>query len=124
MLTRPAFASLRRDSETLATLRERLFTLWGDLEEHKARAAAEQAAMRQRGPGDMPPMDSSDGEDGGARPGANGRANEPAVSNKPFTCCVKQYGVRVREDDPALANAGNGWRWERVFGLFGTKICA
>jgi len=74
----------------------------------------------------MPPLDSSDAEDGRPRPGAKGKGkgNEAAVSNKPFTCCLKQYGVSVREDDPAKANAGDGRRWERVFGLFGTKICA
>ncbi|RYP59754.1 hypothetical protein DL769_008422 [Monosporascus sp. CRB-8-3] len=47
-----------------------------------------------------------------------------AVSNKPFTCCIRQYGVRVKERDPARANAGDGTRWERVFGLFGTRICS
>lgn len=106
-------------------LRERLFTLWGDLEEHKARKIAEQKAARKRRPGDIPPpMDSSDGEADQTRgSGAKAKADEPAVSNNPFTCCIKQYGVRVREDDPALANAGEGKRWERVFGLFGTKIC-
>lgn len=78
-----------------------------------------------RKPGDMPPMESSDAEDGGPRRGRGERGGEAAaaVSNKPFTCCIKQYGVSVREDDPALASAGNGRRWERVFGLFGTKIC-
>lgn len=44
------------------------------------------------------------------------------VSNKAFTCYIKQYGVKVKEDDPDLANAGEGKRWERKFGLFGTQI--
>lgn len=42
--------------------------------------------------------------------------------NKAFTCCIKQYGIKVEENDPTKANAGNGQRWERRFGLFGTKI--
>ena len=42
--------------------------------------------------------------------------------NKAFTCCIKQYGVKVDEKDPAKANAGNGKRWQRMFGLFGTQI--
>jgi protection-of-telomeres protein 1 len=44
------------------------------------------------------------------------------VKNKAFTCCIKQYGVKVNEDNPALANAGEGKRWERRFGMFGTQI--
>lgn len=54
---------------------------------------------------------------------SNGRAGEPnQLSNKGFTCCVKQYGVKVEEPDPTRANAGNGMRWQRMFGLFGTMI--
>jgi hypothetical protein len=44
------------------------------------------------------------------------------LSNKGFTCCIKQYGVKVAEPDPIQANAGNGMRWQRMFGLFGTMI--
>jgi protection-of-telomeres protein 1 len=45
-----------------------------------------------------------------------------AAKNKAFTCCIQQYGVKVDEDDPAKANAGDGKRWQRVFGLFDTFI--
>ncbi|KAE8447227.1 hypothetical protein EG329_010921 [Mollisiaceae sp. DMI_Dod_QoI] len=45
-----------------------------------------------------------------------------APKNKAFTCCIKQYGIKVEEDDPAKANAGRGQRWQRMFGLFGTQI--
>jgi len=45
-----------------------------------------------------------------------------APKNKAFTCCIKQYGVKVDEEDPAKANAGQGQRWQRMFGLFGTQI--
>jgi protection of telomeres protein 1 len=47
---------------------------------------------------------------------------ELAPRNKPFTCCVKQYGVKVKEKDPSKADAGNGERWQRMFGLFGAFI--
>lgn len=43
-------------------------------------------------------------------------------NNKPFTCCIKQYGVKENEEDPLKADAGDGQRWQRVFGLFGTSI--
>lgn len=102
-------------------------------------------------PGDQPPIDSDD-EDENSRPrgkpqtrsvnasvlserdsnvktkgqaSANGdqkSSAEPQIKNKGFTCCIKQYGVEVNEMDPSLANAGNGKRWDRKFGLFGTKI--
>ncbi len=42
--------------------------------------------------------------------------------NKAFTCCIKQYGVQVQEDDPAKASAGSGKRWQRMFSLFGANI--
>ncbi|KAG9243189.1 hypothetical protein BJ878DRAFT_424199 [Calycina marina] len=51
----------------------------------------------------------------------------PPVKNKAFTCCIRQYGVKVHESDPSKATAGNsedgtGKRWERKFGLFGVSI--
>ncbi|KAB8296686.1 hypothetical protein EYC80_002109 [Monilinia laxa] len=42
--------------------------------------------------------------------------------NKPFECCIKQYGIKVDEEDPEKADAGEGKRWQRVFGLWGTLI--
>jgi protection-of-telomeres protein 1 len=53
---------------------------------------------------------------------AKSQVSIPTVSNKAFTCCIKQYGVKVKEDDPSKANAGNGTKWKRMFGLFGTRI--
>ncbi|KAK7745167.1 hypothetical protein SLS62_009880 [Diatrype stigma] len=56
-----------------------------------------------------------------------GKEQQPQmISNKPFACCLRQYGIKVRERDPARADAGGdggGYRWQRVFGLFGTRIC-
>lgn len=45
-----------------------------------------------------------------------------AVKNKGFACCIQQYGVKVREEDESKANAGDGMRWQRMFGLIGTMI--
>lgn len=47
---------------------------------------------------------------------------QPVIHNKAFTCCIKQYGVKVIEKDTSKANAGIGKRWERKFGLFGVVI--
>lgn len=53
--------------------------------------------------------------------GDSGNDNH-AIHNKGFTCCIKQYGVKVDEKDPRKANAEDGKRWQRMFGLFGTMI--
>ena len=45
-----------------------------------------------------------------------------APKNKPFTCCIQQYGVQVPEKDPSKADAGNKKRWQRIFSIFGTTI--
>jgi protection-of-telomeres protein 1 len=50
------------------------------------------------------------------------KADAFAPKNKAFICCIRQYGVKVDEEDPAKANAGEGQRWQRIFGLFGTQI--
>ncbi|QSZ36898.1 hypothetical protein DSL72_008988 [Monilinia vaccinii-corymbosi] len=42
--------------------------------------------------------------------------------NKPFECFIKQYGIKVPEEDPEKADAGEEQRWQRVFGLWGTLI--
>ncbi|KAL2017574.1 hypothetical protein VTK56DRAFT_1947 [Thermocarpiscus australiensis] len=117
---------LHQDPKTLALLRERMFTLWGDLEERKTRAAErkrergegreeDQPKKRYPRPGDKPqlrvekpPLESSDEEDDGD--------GQQGVSNKPFTCCIQQYGVYDGESE-------EGAKWVRCFGLFGTKIC-
>lgn len=53
---------------------------------------------------------------------AEEKTSELQPRNKAFTCCIKQYGVMVEEEDPEKANAGSGRRWQRMFGLFGTHI--
>jgi hypothetical protein len=111
---------LRQDAATLTQLRERMFTLWGNLEEHKARSAeqarkrkAKEKGARQRGPRIEKPSLSSDAEDEGQAEGV-----EP-VSNKPFACCIREYGVYEKGEGEEEEG-----RWVRCFGLFGTKICS
>ncbi|KAL2160629.1 hypothetical protein VTH06DRAFT_1317 [Thermothelomyces fergusii] len=109
---------LRRDPETLGKLRERMSVLWGDLAEHKARGAEEGRARERGAAGNVgptrprhrphlhrPPLQSSQAEEN------EGAGAESVVSNKPFACCIRQYGVQ-----------GTGGTWVRCFGLFGTKI--
>ncbi|ESZ94872.1 hypothetical protein SBOR_4748 [Sclerotinia borealis F-4128] len=67
-----------------------------------------------------------------AQTGENSKGNEGGEKetsplaikpkNKPFECCIKQYGIKLPEEDPEKADAGEGKRWQRVFGLCGTLI--
>ncbi len=98
-----------------------MFTLWGNLEECKSRGEKITKGEEKKRGGvgkngrqrlEKPPLESSDVEDdGGAGAGAGGGEKAEAVSNKPFICCIKQYGIKEGEEE-----------WVRCFGLFGTKI--
>ncbi|KAH8664018.1 hypothetical protein BX600DRAFT_289006 [Xylariales sp. PMI_506] len=116
---------LRADEDELSGLREQLFKLWGNLEEEKARGYQRTVQSRKRLEAREPPPDSSDGEgnDTGDDSHRLPQTELGPVSNKPFSCCIRQYGVPVRDEDPERTNAGEGKRYERVFGLFGTRIC-
>ncbi|KAK0719820.1 hypothetical protein B0H67DRAFT_574308 [Lasiosphaeris hirsuta] len=119
-LTNLDATDLRRHPDRLSMLKERMFRLWGNLEEQKiaaatAAAAKEKAARQGKRVVDEQP-ESSDVED------INVKRFED-VSNMPFTCCIKQYGVPLGQRNKRLAGAEESMGWERVFGLFGTKIC-
>lgn len=113
--------------DELNTLRERLFRLWGNLEERKTRLETKKL-QHSRDPLNAPPVGWSDDEDNAAgAPRAYEGGGEDDVpgsqlSNRPFTCCIRQYGVKVKVEEGEEATAGNGKKWKRVFGLFGTKI--
>ncbi|KAF4895350.1 Protection of telomeres protein 1 [Colletotrichum fructicola] len=126
LLTGLDACNLRTDPDELSKLREKMFILWGDLEEKKSKALIDAGNKKKtkasnKTPSDRPPLDSSDAEMIDKPPGKG--ASDKTVSNRPFTCCVRQYGVQVKEPNETKADAGFGKRWERVFGLFGTKIC-
>lgn len=109
-------SDLRANETKLQSMREKLFTLWGDLEElvteqEEAEERALAAAARNNAPPDSSPV----------KPAPSQALL--AVKNKPFPCCICQYGVRVTEDDETKADAGENKRWQRMFALFGTRIC-
>ncbi|ROT40866.1 hypothetical protein SODALDRAFT_349012 [Sodiomyces alkalinus F11] len=130
LLTGLDACDLRYHRDTLASLRERMFTLWGNLEEVKGtRSRKKRRRGGATGPIDRPPLDSSDVEAGArttsVRPSDDAASQSgisQAISNRPFSCCIQQYGIKVDEPNPTNANAGEGKRWERVFSLFGTKV--
>jgi hypothetical protein len=95
---------LRKNETRLNELREKLFHLWADLEERK-------------------------------RAVPNGRLDSQSLETppgKPFTCCIKEYGVKCAEagDPDAMSEDEHGCGragclgWERRFAMFGTTINA
>lgn len=103
-------------ADLLEQLRQQMFILWGDLEERKS---AVEARKRSDGWKKPPPTQEDDGDNDGEAGHVSGLDQ---TSNKPFACCIHQYGVKVRAEEGEEANAGEGEKWQRVFGLFGTKI--
>ncbi|PYH91704.1 telomere-binding alpha subunit central domain protein [Aspergillus ellipticus CBS 707.79] len=93
---------LRRNSTQLANLREKLFLLWGDLEERKRDALhGGEKSIHESGP----------------------------VSSRPFNCCLREYGVICRHRPDARDANGdsdcsddNCFGWERRFSMFMTTI--
>lgn len=111
--------------EHLGRLREQMFKLWGDLEERKVDLEARKRERRDRILRGVPPP--SSGAGGGEVEEDEAAGHSPGlgqVSNKPFACCIQQYGVKVEAEEGEEDNAGEGKRWQRVFGLFGTKIAS
>jgi protection-of-telomeres protein 1 len=104
-------SSLRKSPKALAELREKLFLMWGDLEEQKGRRSTT-----------LQPI------------GGNARhlEKEEVPKSKAFHCCLKEYGVKKkihgsveREDignESSQAEEDNGWGWERRWRMFGTTI--
>ncbi|KAK2873391.1 hypothetical protein FQN49_002389 [Arthroderma sp. PD_2] len=87
--------NLHHSPEALAELREKLFLLWGDLEERKS---ADIEAFY------------------------TGQAN--AVSAMPFTCCIKEYGIKAGSSEgfPEKDEDAVSLGWERRFRMFETTI--
>ncbi|KAI0848578.1 hypothetical protein F5Y00DRAFT_82890 [Daldinia vernicosa] len=121
MLVNLDAVDLRANPDDLSTLREQLFKLWGNLEECKQQELQNQQKNQRRVAAQQPP-DSTPPRPPSSYPAQDTVQGHSMVSNKPFTCCIRQYGIKIPESDPQKANAGKGKRWERVFGLFGTKI--
>lgn len=110
--------------EHLAMLRERMFKLWGDLQERKVDLETRKWEQKDRILRKMPPPSSGAGEGEAEEDAAGNSLGLGQISNKPFACCIQQYGVKVEAEDGEEDNAGEGKRWQRVFGLFGTKIAS
>ena len=123
-------SDLRADKAALGAVREKLFILWGDLEEVKSKALAtslgpstqklldpncEQSSRESATSAAGAQLDK--GEDERVRSDETPKTWMDLVSDttkpaftKPFSCNVKEYGVKYGE------------MWERSFRMFGTTI--
>ncbi|KAL8809727.1 MAG: hypothetical protein Q9200_003166 [Gallowayella weberi] len=98
---------LRRRPKRLAALREKLFLLWGDLEERKAARVVEG-------------LDAEEDE----------KRTEESETEKtksvPFECCIKQYAIRNGDESDDENNDTKDSElmggWDRMFRIFGTTI--
>ena len=96
-------------------MREKLFILWGNLEEKK-----DGARVLEERDGNLP-IENARGDNP-----KNLRVEE-APRARPFQCCIKEYGVpkhRRDTDDLAGEEKRNGSRttWERMFAMCGVTI--
>ncbi|KAL9640810.1 MAG: hypothetical protein Q9164_000045 [Protoblastenia rupestris] len=112
--------NLKTNAGALAALREKLFLLWGDLEERKV---DERKVLE-------------DGNDNkGLEP--KGKAGGEEVKGRAFQCCLKEYGIKVRKrrdggDDGGWDQDRDGerlggedeedWTWERRWRMWGCTI--
>lgn len=105
--------NLRTNSQALAALREKLFLLWGDLEERKTAEAVKQKQARKA----MGQIEANE---------QVRKGGDEVPRGKAFQCCLKEYGVRSRKrgggevggDEHGEQNLG----WERRWRMFGTTI--
>ncbi|KAI4724272.1 hypothetical protein E4T49_07993 [Aureobasidium sp. EXF-10728] len=89
---------LRRDSQTLAKLREQMAILWGNLEEIKVAALAKQQPF--------PPHESAPTDTMG-------------LSNLAFDCCVSEYGQALDGDD---IDSGKPSSYTKLYDMSGARI--
>ncbi|KAH7033223.1 uncharacterized protein B0I36DRAFT_430490 [Microdochium trichocladiopsis] len=118
-LTNLNACDLRAEEDQLNLLKEQMFRLWGNLEEIRSAQAQSNAARRKRIDAGKPP-DSSPPK--APTTGRDAMDHSLKLSNTPFSCCIRQYGVKVPEGDQDKADAGSNQRWQRLFGIFGTRI--
>ncbi|PLB51128.1 hypothetical protein P170DRAFT_382369 [Aspergillus steynii IBT 23096] len=98
---------LRKKPDELERVREKLFILWGDLEEQKRKAAGQSYQVAQ---------------------------DSKAVSSRSFACCIQEYGImcshrvaagadQAKKDDGVDSCSHEGcFGWERRFAMYRTKI--
>ncbi|OJD17595.1 hypothetical protein AJ78_02346 [Emergomyces pasteurianus Ep9510] len=98
--------NLRKNPAVLSDLREKLFILWGDLEERKR-------ATENNNSNNVP------------NPVPDTKKQIAAASTKPFICCIKEFGVKsscLPDEETSADDDECRFGWKRRFCMFGTTI--
>ncbi|KAI9827357.1 MAG: hypothetical protein M1819_007000 [Sarea resinae] len=121
---------LHKNPFALNRFRERLFILWGDLEERKA-AAAKHEPEPLRSKDSNQQVEKRKGiEKNEPTMGEVGRMNFKP-SSRAFECCIYEYGVEAQDSLKAIQDGKEipWWKgeqpirgWQRVFRIFNTAI--
>ncbi|KAI9828792.1 MAG: hypothetical protein M1832_001897 [Thelocarpon impressellum] len=101
--------NLRKNPEALEELRQKLFVLWGELEERKSSVASTSLALRERHP----------------NVAMSGKPAASRASSLAFDCCLQEYGVRSNRPRRGreYKESDELWMgWERRFKMWGTTI--
>ncbi|SRR6266536_4047667 len=117
--------SLRKNPVLREQLRQKLFTLWGNLEEVKAAQLNSSSMSRNEA--------SPAAGDSGSSTAIRQNQVEASVkkdtgpvtivhSSKPFNCCIQEYGVHRTEEDCSEEFPCPTDHWDRKFRIFGTTI--
>jgi protection-of-telomeres protein 1 len=102
-------ADLHENTTLLNQLREKLYILWGDLEERKQ--SEDQDGDGERSTAKRAKLDEEQRQTD---------AQEQQPSNLPFNCCVREYGVRLDGGPPE--EEAEVPQWKRQFMMFGVTI--
>jgi hypothetical protein len=97
--------NLRADADALHELREKLFILWGGLEEKKS---AKAKVLKEQSPNNR--MSKTRQRKGKPAP-PTAEVAKWDTGAKAFDCCIKEYGIQNDDGD-----------WQRCFAMFMTKI--
>ncbi|KAI9847019.1 MAG: hypothetical protein M1837_003375 [Sclerophora amabilis] len=123
---------LRQNENALARLREKLFVLWGDLEERKAAISTRTLKDKTLTSRQISPASNDQQQHISSR---DARSDPKPHSTVTFECCLKEYGVQVQkrgvprqgerqnsDSDCGDESGDEGRKWERRFRMFGTRI--
>ncbi|MCJ1465749.1 hypothetical protein MMC07_004368 [Pseudocyphellaria aurata] len=94
--------NLRASPQALDTLREKLFLLWGDLEERKSNLEPLPSSSSSSS---LPLQPAFGNKQPNPNPSAAGGKSGDRPKSMPFQCCIKEYGIRARNRRRADADA-------------------